>query len=236
MNDSHTSTVLKPSYVIPIAIVMGGFILAISTYSVSYKRTPTLGIVNSNAALIRGISATDHIFGNPAAKVIIVEYADFDCEDCKTFNDTMHQIVASEGARGDVAWIFRQFPLIEIHPNALSHARAAECAAQTSGSDAFWKFETALYKNQPVDPISYGTLAKEAGITGNAFATCYARSSSATSTVETRILADRQNALDMGAKNAPYSVILVMGKRPVVIDGAYTYDQMRQVVNQAFGN
>ena len=67
-----------------------------------------------DASLVRGIDSTDHVFGNPTAKVIIVEYADFDCTYCKTFNETMHQLIANEGATGNVAWVFRHYPLLEI--------------------------------------------------------------------------------------------------------------------------
>lgn len=148
----------------------------------------------------------------------------------------MHQIIANEGATGNVAWVFRHFPLLEIHPNALSHARAAECAAKAAGDDAFWKFADKLYANQPADPSTYGTIAKEVGITGDAFATCYSNASGASSTVEAHILADRQNALDIGAKGTPFSVIFTINKKPVVIEGGYSYEEMRQFVNQALGN
>ena len=49
-------------------------------------------------------------------------------------------------------------------------------------------------------------------------------------------LADRQNALDIGAKGTPYSVMLVAGKEPVVINGNYPYEEMHQMVNQALRN
>lgn len=223
---------LKPSFLIPFAIVIGGIIVAIAVY-VSIPKSPAPGV--GDVSLIRGVDSTDHVFGNPTAKVIIVEYSDFECPYCKTFNETMHQIIANEGATGNVAWVFRHFPLLEIHPNALPHARAAECIAQTAGGDAFWKFETALYANQPADPANYGVLAQEVGVTGDAFAKCYASATGASSTVETKILADRQNALDIGAKGTPYSVMLTIGKKPVVINGNYSYEEMRQLVNQALG-
>jgi len=224
--------VLKSPYLIPTAIVVGGIIIALAVY-ISIPKGPTPGV--GDASLMRGIDSTDHVFGNPAAKVIIVEYSDFDCPYCKTFSETMHQIIANEGADGDVAWVFREFPLIEIHPNALSHARAAECVARTSGTDAFWRFETVLYAHQPVDPSTYGALAKEAGVTGDAFAKCYADAAGPSSTVETHILRDRQNALDMGAQGTPYSILLVANKDPVVINGGYSYEEMRLVVSQALG-
>ena len=218
----------KPSYTIPIAIMIGGIIVAGAVY-VSIPKRPMLSA--GNPALVRPIDSTDHIFGNPAAKVIIVEYADFDCEYCKGFNDTMHQVIASGGTTGKVAWVFREFPLSEIHPNALAHARAAECAAQTAGNDAFWRFETELFNQQPVDPTNYGTIAKAAGLPADAsFATCYA---TASTTVEARVLADRQNALSMGAQGTPYSLLIVNGKPPLEMGGNYSYESVRQLVDQA---
>jgi len=215
---------------IPTAIVCGGIIIALAVYmSMPRSSAPSVG----SPSLVRPVSASDHILGNPAAPVVIVEYADFDCTYCKGFNDTLHQIVASEGTGGEVALVFREFPLIEIHPNAFSHARAAECAAAVAGNDAFWKFADLLFANQPVDPSSYGTLAAQAGISGNDFATCFA---SASTTLGARINADRENALQVGAQGTPYSLILVNGKAPVVMDGAYSYDAVKQLVDQALGN
>lgn len=221
---------MKSSLTVPLAIIIGGVIVAIAVY-VSMPKAPATSA--GNPALVRPVSSTDHILGNPAAKVMIVEYSDFDCDYCKTFNETMHQIIANEGADGDVAWVYRQFPLIEIHPNAFSHARAAECVAEVAGNDAFWKFETALFANQPTDPKTYGILAKESGLTGDAFATCYANSSSA---LDARIMADRQNALEMGALGTPYSIILVTGKPPMVMAGGYSYDAVKELVARALGN
>ncbi|MSU74393.1 hypothetical protein EXS57_01285 [Candidatus Kaiserbacteria bacterium] len=231
MNNQNTA--FNSSNIIPLAIVVGGIIIAMAVY-LSMPKSPVTE--NSKVTLIRSIDSSDHIFGNPAAKVVIVEYSDFDCGYCKTFNETLHQIIANEGAQGDVAWVFRQFPLLEIHPNALSHARATECVAETAGNDMFWKFETALFANQPVDPAQYGLLAKEVGVTGDEFAKCYANSASTSSTIQTRILSDRQNALDIGAKGTPYSVILTTGKEPVVVSGGQSYEEMRQLVNQALDN
>lgn len=221
---------MKSSYTIPLAIIAGGIIVAVAVYA-SMPKSPVAG--TGNPSLVRPVSASDHILGNPAAKVMIVEYSDFDCEYCKTFNETLRQIIANQGTKGDVAWVFREFPLIEIHPNALLHARAAECVAQVAGNDNFWKFENILFANQSVDPANYGTLAKTADISGDAFATCYA---TASTTLDARIMADRQNALDMGANGTPYSLILVAGKPPVVMAGGYSYDAVKQLVDQALGN
>jgi len=219
---------MKSSLTIPIAIVLGGIIVAAAVYVSMPKSLETSA---GNPALVRLVGASDHILGNPAAPVLIVEYTDFDCEYCKSFHETLHQIVANAGANGRVAWVLRQFPLSEIHPNALPHARASECAATVGGNDAFWKFADLLFANQPVNPLRYGELARSAGILGDsAFASCYAN---AATSLDERIMADRQNALDIGARGTPFSLILVAGAPPIVIDGAYPYDAVKQLVDEA---
>ncbi len=221
---------MKSSLAIPFAIVGGGVMLAIAVY-VSLPKSPTADA--GNPALVRPVDVSDHIFGNPVAKVMIIEYSDFDCEFCKDFHETLHRIVADQGTDGDVAWVFREFPLIEIHPNALSHARAAECAAAVGGNDAFWKFSNLLFANQPADSTRYGEFAKASRLSGDAFATCYA---GAPTTLDERILRDRQNALDIGAQGTPYSLILVAGRPPVVMNGAYPYDAVKVLVDAALAN
>lgn len=212
---------------IPIAIAAAGAIIAFAVY-VSIPKAPFLA--EGNPALVRPIGANDHIFGNPAAKVMIIEYSDFDCDYCKALHDTLHQIVANEGTDGDIAWAFRQFPLTELHPNAFKHAEAAECAAQAGGNDAFWKFADELYAHQPTDPSQYGTFAQKLAIPGEAFATCF---SHASETVDARITADRDNALLMKAAGTPFSLIIVPGKPPVVMSGAYPYEAIQALVKDA---
>lgn len=219
---------MKTSLTIPIAIMVGGLIVALAVYLSLANQELSTSSGSGNPAAVRPVDSTDHIFGNPAAPVQIVEYADFDCTYCKGFDTTLEQIVANEGTKGQVAWIYREFPLTELHPNALRHAEAAECAASAGGNDAFWRFANLLFSNQPVDPSRYGTLAAEAQVPGDAFASCM---TDASSTVDARIMADRQNALDAGARGTPYSLILSPGKAPVVMDGAYSYDAVKQLVD-----
>lgn len=229
MNDSPRpiSNGMKTSTVVPLAIVIGGIIVAGALYLSLPKRSS-----GGDASLIRPVSAADHILGNPAAPVVIIEYTDFDCQYCKAFDDTMHQLMANEGTTGKVAWVMREFPLTEIHPDALALAQAAECAAQAGGNEKFWDFEEALFKNQPVDPARLGPLAAASGVPGTPFASCYA---TASTTMTTGIMASRQNAFDIGATGTPYSVILKNGAVAAVMDGAYTYDALKALVDQALG-
>ncbi|MDO8741976.1 MAG: thioredoxin domain-containing protein [bacterium] len=221
---------MNKSLTIPISILIGGIIVAIAVYVTMPKPDPT---ALTNATLMRPVSADDHILGNPAAPVIVVEYSDFDCTYCKEFTNTMLRIVTDEGTDGKVAWVHRQFPLTELHTNSFSHARASECIAKTAGNDSFWKFAYELYQSQPVDPKNYGEIASKIRISGSAFASCL---SSDTSAIDERIKADRQNALDIGADGTPYSIIIANGKISAVMNGGYPYSVVRQLVDEALGS
>ena len=215
---------------IPIAILVGGIIVALAVYLSVPRPQSSTSSGRGNPALVRPVGASDHILGNPTAPIMIVLYSDFDCSYCKTFENTMHEVIADAGVNGKVAWVFRQFPLTELHPNAQKHAEAAECVAKTAGNDAFWKFADLLFANQPTDPSQYGALAAKAGAPSAAFAACY---SNAAAEVGARIAADRQNALDSGAIGTPYSLVVVPGKPPFVMDGAYTADAIKLIIDQA---
>lgn len=220
---------MKNSHAIPLAIALGGVVVAGAMYFTTHQ--PSTSLSSGNPALVRPIDSNDHIFGNPSAPVKIVEYADFDCIYCSGFNATLHQIIADMGTGGQIAWVYRQFPLIELHPNALKHAEATECAALAGGNDAFWQFADTLFAHQPVDPSQYGTFAKSLNIPSDAFASCYANAST---TVAARIMTDRQNAFAIGARGTPYALIVVTGKVPIVIGSAYPYDAVKQLIETAF--
>src|SRR5665213_3428934 len=122
---------MSKNFMIPAVLIFSAVILAGAVYYVSSRGVQNTAGINGNLAAVRPLSSADHILGNPAAPVVIVEYSDFDCPFCKGFNDTMHKIVSDYGAAGQVAWVFRNFPLTLLHPDAESavsytHLRAHE--------------------------------------------------------------------------------------------------------------
>src|SRR5258708_28444693 len=96
---------------IPIAIVAAGAIIAGAIIFTQHQAAPATQAATTAAAniSIAPISATDHILGNPKAKLVIVEYSDPECPFCKVFHATMHQIMDQYGANGSVAWLYRHF-------------------------------------------------------------------------------------------------------------------------------
>src|SRR5574343_189147 len=117
---------------------------------------------------------TDHVKGNPNARIFIFEYSDLDCPFCARFHPTMKQIVSEYP--NDVAWVYRHFPLDNLHPKARTESIASECVAKLAGQDAFWNFiDNALaYNSSNVeDPIpTLTSFAVSAGANKDAFAVC----------------------------------------------------------------
>jgi protein-disulfide isomerase len=86
--------------------------------------------------------------GAAGAKVVVQEFADFQCPFCKRAEDTVDEVVKAYGGRVKVVW--RNLPL-SFHADAELAAEAALEAKAQKGNDAFWKMHDLLFKNQGVD-------------------------------------------------------------------------------------
>jgi protein-disulfide isomerase len=89
------------------------------------------------------VTPTDHAIGPAHARVTIVEYGDFECPSCKQAVPVVKLLLAE--FRDRVRFVFRHFPLEEVHPHALNAAEASECAG---GQGKFWPMHDLLFENQ----------------------------------------------------------------------------------------
>lgn len=87
----------------------------------------------------------DHTFGlsEPDTKVILVEYGDFQCPGCGQLHKTMQPLLAEYEDK--IAFVYRHFPLTQIHPNARAAASAAEAAGL---QDKYWPMHNKLFDSQ----------------------------------------------------------------------------------------
>ena len=88
-----------------------------------------------------GVDLDRHRYGSPDARVLVVEYGDFQCPYCKAAAPLLKQLVDSSD--GAVALVWRHFPLFTVHPFALTAALAAEAAG-----DHFWEMHDLLFAHQ----------------------------------------------------------------------------------------
>ncbi len=85
----------------------------------------------------------DHVFGKADSKVMLVEYGDYQCPGCGAAYPTLKAL--SEKYQNQIAFVFRNFPLTTIHPNA----RAAAATAEAAGLQGkFWEMHNKLYETQ----------------------------------------------------------------------------------------
>ena len=101
-------------------------------------------VSSSDDIAINPITDEDHIRGNQDAAVTVVEYSDFGCPYCAQFHQTMKQVTNNYDA-SEVAWVYRHFPIPQLHPQAPRLARASECAADLGGQEAFWTFADEVF-------------------------------------------------------------------------------------------
>jgi protein-disulfide isomerase len=113
--------------------------------------------------------------GPADAKVVVVEFGDFECPSCRQLDQVLRTVLPQYP---QVRFVFKDFPLEQIHPWAITGAIAGRCALQQS-SDVFWKLHDAIYDSQ--DLISPDNahdkltdLATTAGAEPVAFRTCMA--------------------------------------------------------------
>src|SRR5215470_12098828 len=86
--------------------------------------------------------------GNPNAKVVVVNYDDFQCPYCSHAHQTLFPQIFKEYS-DRVAFIYKDFPLSEIHPWAVHAAVDANCLAAENG-DAYWDFADYIHANRDV--------------------------------------------------------------------------------------
>jgi len=106
------------------------------------------------------VTDRDHIQGDPAATVTLVEYGDYQCPYCGEAHSMIKLLQQYFGK--DLRFVFRNFPLTQIHPEAEPAAETAEFAG---ASGRFWEAHDALYENQQsLGPQLYATIAQSLGL------------------------------------------------------------------------
>lgn len=95
------------------------------------------------ATLAVPVSKHDHIQGRYDAPLTLVEYGDYQCPACGAAYPVVKTVQSTLGDR--LRFVFRNFPLTNIHPNAEHAAEAAEAADEQG---RFWEMHDTLYENQ----------------------------------------------------------------------------------------
>src|SRR5262249_48238052 len=167
--------------------------------------------------------------GSANATVAVVEFSEFQCPFCRRhFEQTFSSIKQNYVDTGKVRYVFRNFPLVEIHPNAKVAAIAAYCAGQQGD---WWKMHDALFTNQSgLGPALYDELAQSQGLDAKKFAAC--RESKET---EKKIDEDMAYGASVGVQGTPHFFIGHLKNGQIVdvqrVSGAQPLQAFTQVID-----
>lgn len=215
---------MNNQYILPITILCAGLVIAGAVFFAG-KSTTTTPNTNGGKVSIRPYDPKiDHVLGNPNAPIKVIEYADLECPYCKTFHNTMHQVMENYAKGGKVAWIYRPFPLAQLHSKAPKEAEAAECAAAQGGDAAFFRFIDRVYE---VSPLSNGldlaqlpVIAKDVGLDVTKFNQCLASGQ-----FTDRVKDSYAEAIKAGGQGTPF-VLITLGSDSIPLSGAQPYNSM----------
>lgn len=232
MENSKTKPMV--SVLVVVAVLVVGFFLLRDTkptevpVEIEGVEVSTENNTNFENSGIRPITKDDHIIGDMNAKIVIVEYSDTECPFCKVFHNTMQRVVNQY--EGDVAWVYRHYPIAQLHQKAFREAEATECAWKLGGNDGFWKYTNEVYRRTgsndklPVEELP--KIAQSVGLNLNSFNTCLESGEFAV-----KINNDIMDGQLNGVEGTPTSFILVDGKVVDKIEGAQQFEGVQQKIN-----
>lgn len=156
-------------FIVIAVVTLGGLVLLTRQEKVDVADVdPSKAVSQTETAI------GDQVYGNKSSEVVVIEYGDFQCPGCGAAYPQIKTI--KEEYKDQIAFIFRNYPLTTIHPNALAASTAAE-AAGLQGK--FWEMHDKLYENQnawsSIDASKrtgvFTDYAKDIGLDTDKFAT-----------------------------------------------------------------
>jgi protein-disulfide isomerase len=165
------------------------------------------------------VSERDHVQGSATAPVTLVEYGDYECPHCGTVYPIIKQIQQHFGEA--LRFVFRNFPLNEIHRHAEHAAEAAEAAG---AAGKFWPMHDIIFEHQTAltdrDLVTY---AEAVGVDSRSVAEALARH-----TFTEQVKEDFMSGVRSGVNGTP--TFFINGER---YDGAHDYASLREALTEA---
>lgn len=232
----------QSTFGVPAAIVVAGALIAAALYFTG-DRAPAGNTVAAQPAGappaaadpgqvagitvgdFREVTEADHIRGAKNAKVTIIEYSDLECPFCARFHPTVQQLV--DEFPNDVRWVYRHFPLAQLHSKAENEAQATECAGEQG---KFWEYVDLIFEVTPSNDgllaTQLPTLAEQVGVANIAqFNDCLSSGKYAD-----KVAADLQDAAAAGGRGTPYSILIGPDGTTTPLSGAQPYASVKAAV------
>jgi len=179
---------------------------------------------STNSGTMPPINSQDETFGNPKAKVQLVEYADFQCPACLAEYPELKKFM--NDYKNKVLFVYRYFPLIQVHRNAMVSAQAAYAASKQG---KFWQMHDKLFDTQNdwanIDnPQSiFESYAKSLGLNLNQFQKDFADQNG-----QNLINNEENGGVNAGVDATP--TLFINGNK-VQADHPLSYDELKSTID-----
>ena len=174
----------------------------------------------------------DPVIGDPDAPITIIEFSDFQCPFCARFNaQTLPLIFDEYIQQGKVKLVFRDFPLQNIHPNALPAAIAAECANEQGGfvgmHDILFERQSQWNNVDTAEALSlFNQYAKDLQLDQTAFSSCFGNGNHIT-----EINGDLRDGRNYGVTGTPGFFIGNDHLGYVELKGAQPFESFKRIID-----
>jgi protein-disulfide isomerase len=165
------------------------------------------------------VNANDHLQGDREAPCVLLEYGDYQCSSCGMAYPIVKRVQKRFGKR--LAFVFRNFPLTQLHPYAQAAAETAEFAASQG---KFWQMHDLIYENQErLDEKLLQQLTQKLHLDAAKLVEAWESRE-----FEARVKTDFSSGVRSGVNGTP--TFFIDGRRH---DGSYDEESLSEAITQA---
>lgn len=165
------------------------------------------------------IEPKDVYVGNPKAEVTLMEFGEYESEDCAKANEIVKKLL--EEFDGKIRFQFRHFPMTKIHQRSM---KAGEAAVAASQAGKFWEMHNIMFDNRrQLGTTSLKLYSKEAGVNNKSFL-----EELINSTYGWQVRNDLNEGIEKGVRDVP--AFFVNGE---MVEGKPTYENLSKDINSA---
>jgi len=170
----------------------------------------------------------DLVLGSPDAKVLMIEFGDYQCPSCRMFwKDIEPRLKKDYIDTGKVKLVFRDFPLTQIHPEAVMAAIAVNCAGEQG---KYWQFHDKVFREQynkgddviRMKATDLKKWAKDIGVDQAKFDQCLDSEK-----FKNEVMKDKADGDAAGVQGTP--TFFINGR---IIGGAQQYPEYRKLIDE----
>jgi protein-disulfide isomerase len=182
------------------------------------KKGPAIRVALEAPRMTVAVAADNPSLGNAKASVTLVEFSDYQCPYCGRVEPTLKRLLAAYGDK--IRFVWKDFPLTQIHPQAFKAGEAAHCAGDQG---KYWELHDVLFNKQAelqVDDLKRHALTL--GLNADTFNQCLDSSKYAE-----RVRDGVSEGGQLGVNSTP--TIFINGRR---LSGAQPYEVFAAVIDE----